>query len=92
MAPSAILGTAPLDHEVGIISSKSPTNATPTELPISGEPALLHRSLLERPHNVSYASGSYMTLKDGRKVLDGCGGAAVAIIGYELNFSPNTPP
>ncbi|TVY46500.1 putative aminotransferase [Lachnellula occidentalis] len=82
MAPSAILGTAPLDQEISIISSNTPTKATRTEVKHPEEPALLHRSLLERPHNVSYASGSYMTLKDGRKILDGCGGAAVAIIGH----------
>lgn len=46
------------------------------------EPALLHRSLLERPHKVLKAAGSYLYLEDGRKILDGCGGAAVINIGH----------
>ncbi|VUC20095.1 unnamed protein product [Clonostachys rosea] len=45
-------------------------------------PSLLHRSLLEQPHKVIRASGSYLYLEDGRKILDACGGAAVAIIGH----------
>ncbi|PVH78850.1 putative aminotransferase [Cadophora sp. DSE1049] len=54
-------------------------------LPSNGnasEPSLLHRSLLTRPHTVVSASGSYLFLLDGRKILDGCGGAAVSIIGH----------
>lgn len=45
-------------------------------------PALLHRSLVERPHKVSHASGSYLTLSDGSKILDACGGAAVTVLGH----------
>ncbi|KAF5849465.1 hypothetical protein GGP41_006310 [Bipolaris sorokiniana] len=44
--------------------------------------ALLHRSLTEHPHRVTYASGCYLTLSDGRKILDACGGAAVAVLGH----------
>ncbi|KAH8901121.1 aminotransferase class 3 [Thozetella sp. PMI_491] len=50
--------------------------------PQQEEPSLLHRSLLERPHTVTRASRSYLYLEDGRKVLDACGGAAVAILGH----------
>ncbi|KAH6886457.1 pyridoxal phosphate-dependent transferase [Thelonectria olida] len=46
------------------------------------EPALLHRSLLSRPLEVVSASGSYLTLSSGRQILDGCAGAAVAVIGH----------
>ncbi|KAH7417554.1 adenosylmethionine-8-amino-7-oxononanoate aminotransferase [Cadophora sp. MPI-SDFR-AT-0126] len=46
------------------------------------EPALLHRSLVTRPHTVVSASGSYLYLLDGRQILDACGGAAVSIIGH----------
>jgi 4-aminobutyrate aminotransferase-like enzyme len=46
------------------------------------EPGLLHRSLLERPLNVESASGIYLNLRDGRQIMDACGGAAVAIIGH----------
>jgi adenosylmethionine-8-amino-7-oxononanoate aminotransferase len=49
---------------------------------LSDEPALLHRSLAERPHRVARASGSYLYLEDGRAILDACGGAAVTIIGH----------
>ncbi|KAL1645294.1 hypothetical protein SLS61_008363 [Didymella pomorum] len=46
------------------------------------EPALLHRSLTHRPHEVVSASGSYLHLSDGRTILDACGGAAVSILGH----------
>ncbi|KAJ4863430.1 aminotransferase class-III domain-containing protein [Trichoderma breve] len=45
-------------------------------------PALLHRSLVTRPHLVDHADGSYLYLADGRYILDACGGAAVAVIGH----------
>ncbi|KAF3073803.1 hypothetical protein CFAM422_004521 [Trichoderma lentiforme] len=45
-------------------------------------PALLHRSLVTRPHLVDHADGSYLYLADGRPILDACGGAAVAVIGH----------
>ncbi|KAG4413318.1 hypothetical protein IFR04_013543 [Cadophora malorum] len=48
----------------------------------ASEISLLHRSLLTRPHTVEFASGSYLFLANGRKILDGCGGAAVSIIGH----------
>ncbi|KAL2866134.1 adenosylmethionine-8-amino-7-oxononanoate aminotransferase [Aspergillus lucknowensis] len=46
------------------------------------EPSLLHRSLLQLPHTVTHAKGSYLHLSTGRAILDGCGGAAVAILGH----------
>ncbi|KLU86862.1 hypothetical protein MAPG_05870, partial [Magnaporthiopsis poae ATCC 64411] len=45
-------------------------------------PGLLHRSLIEDPLDVSHASGSYLTLSDGRQILDACGGAAVTVLGH----------
>lgn len=48
----------------------------------SPDPALLHRSLHQRPYTVTSAKGLYLTLSDGRVVLDACGGAAVACIGH----------
>lgn len=45
------------------------------------EPALLHRSLHHRPLLVNSSSGHKLHLEDGREILDGCGGAAVNIIG-----------
>ncbi|PNY25002.1 aminotransferase [Tolypocladium capitatum] len=44
--------------------------------------SVLHRSLLKQPQTVASASGSYITLGSGRRILDGCTGAAVAIIGH----------
>ncbi|KAM0425624.1 hypothetical protein ACHAPT_009156 [Fusarium lateritium] len=48
----------------------------------TSEPCLMHRSLLHRPECVVSASGVYLTLSSGRRILDGCAGAAVAIIGH----------
>jgi adenosylmethionine-8-amino-7-oxononanoate aminotransferase len=48
----------------------------------SKEPALLHRSLVQQPYTVAHAQGSHLYLADGRKILDACGGAAVAILGH----------
>jgi adenosylmethionine-8-amino-7-oxononanoate aminotransferase len=42
----------------------------------------MHRSLNSRPHVVTSASGCYLFLDDGRHILDGCAGAAVAVIGH----------
>ncbi|EWZ36606.1 putative aminotransferase [Fusarium oxysporum] len=52
------------------------------QLSSASEPHLLHRSLLTRPETVTSASGIWITLSSGRKILDGCAGAAVAIIGH----------
>ena len=46
------------------------------------ERGLMHRSLTETPLEVVRASGSYLHLSSGASILDGCGGAAVAIIGH----------
>ncbi|UNI15937.1 hypothetical protein JDV02_002421 [Purpureocillium takamizusanense] len=43
---------------------------------------VLHRSLLADPATVVSASGSYINLSTGQRILDGCTGAAVAIIGH----------
>lgn len=48
----------------------------------TSETAVFHRSLSSRPPTVVSASGSYLTLQNGRKILDSCGGAAVSIIGH----------
>ncbi|EXJ68117.1 uncharacterized protein A1O5_08732 [Cladophialophora psammophila CBS 110553] len=45
-------------------------------------PALLHRSLNARPYKVTSAKGLYLTLSDGRTIMDACGGAAVACLGH----------
>jgi adenosylmethionine-8-amino-7-oxononanoate aminotransferase len=49
---------------------------------LNKDPALLHRSLTELPHTVAHAQGSYLFLANGHRILDACGGAAVAILGH----------
>ncbi|KAH8171161.1 aminotransferase class-III domain-containing protein [Sarocladium implicatum] len=46
------------------------------------ETHLMHRSLVQQPHTVVAASGLELTLDNGRKVIDACGGAAVACLGH----------
>ncbi|KAL7904960.1 pyridoxal phosphate-dependent transferase [Trichoderma velutinum] len=58
------------------------TTASPSSVDGGDIPALLHRSLVARPHLVDHANGSYLYLADGRSILDACGGAAVAVIGH----------
>ncbi|CAK7231308.1 mitochondrial inner membrane protein required for protein import [Sporothrix bragantina] len=96
MAPSATLEPEPATGLVktseAVVGIQEITNVTDscdrplsTTLPTPAEeeqPFLLHRSLNERPHIVTSASGSYLNLSDGRKILDACGGAAVAILGH----------
>lgn len=55
--------------------SKVEVNTTP-------EPALLHRDLKERPHEVVKASGLKLLLASGQTIIDSCGGAAVAVLGH----------
>ena len=43
---------------------------------------VLHRSLHEAPLAVSHGSGIYLTLKDGRQILDASCGAAVSCLGH----------
>ncbi|KAL2399102.1 putative aminotransferase [Exophiala dermatitidis] len=62
-------------------SSSRPTSTT-TEPEPEPEPALLHRSLRQQPYKVTSAKGIYLTLDDGRVVMDACGGAAVACLGH----------
>ncbi|CAD6567489.1 MAG: hypothetical protein CYPHOPRED_001771 [Cyphobasidiales sp. Tagirdzhanova-0007] len=44
--------------------------------------AVFHRHLLHEPVLVDHAKGAYLYLKDGRRILDGCGGAAVISVGH----------
>lgn len=46
------------------------------------EPSLLHRSFIEQPYTVTSASQHHLYLDNGSRILDACGGAAVAIIGH----------
>ncbi|CAK7236543.1 hypothetical protein SCUCBS95973_009642 [Sporothrix curviconia] len=96
MAPSAILEPMSVlssgKASEAVVNIKKITDATDsigsaTSTPLSTpaeteQPFLLHRSLNERPHIVTSAIGSYLNLADGRKILDACGGAAVAILGH----------
>ena len=48
--------------------------------------AVLHRSLHEEPLSVVRASGLYLTLSDGRKIIDSTGGAAVSLSNLDEGF------
>ena len=43
---------------------------------------ILHRSLHELPHLAVGGEGMHIIMADGRRVLDGSGGAAVACLGH----------
>jgi len=73
-----------VSHDLDVSAAKA---TTATEGPngavdASQPPALLHRSLTARPYKVINAEGIYLTLDDGRRIIDACGGAAVACIGH----------
>lgn len=59
-----------------LINSQAPDSSTPGLKPTS----ILHRTPW-RPPVAKSAEGSYVTLDDGRILLDAVGGAAVACIG-----------
>ncbi|KAF5002763.1 hypothetical protein FGRMN_161 [Fusarium graminum] len=46
------------------------------------EGCLMHRSLVQHPYMVESAKGIELNLSNGQKIIDGCGGAAVALIGH----------
>ncbi|KAI1187238.1 PLP-dependent transferase [Nemania serpens] len=46
------------------------------------ESHVLHNTLVSQPPTVASASGSYIILSTGQRILDGCTGAAVGSIGY----------
>lgn len=79
MAPGLAL-TGEIEMTQSGISNGAETPSTTADG--DGEPALMHRSLLQRPHSVVSGSGLYLILHDSRQILDACGGAAVAVIGH----------
>ena len=56
------------------IASKPPTTI--------GKSAVLHRDLHKEPYQVVEASGLYLTLSNGRRIIDASGGAAVSCLGH----------
>ncbi len=56
--------------------------ASASQVKHDSNPALLHRSLAHQPYTVTQASGIYLTLDDGRQIIDACGGAAVSCLGH----------
>ncbi|KAM0201587.1 hypothetical protein ACHAQI_011164 [Fusarium lateritium] len=50
--------------------------------PTQREGYLMHRSLVQHPYMVESAKGIELILSNGQKIIDGCGGAAVALIGH----------
>lgn len=67
-----------------INASQTPagTNGADNYDPLDKTSHVLHNSLISEPPMVVSAHGSYLTFSTGQKVLDGCTGAAVSIIGH----------
>ena len=68
---------------------QEPNHSEPQVQTKARESQLMHRSLNSPPHVVASASGCYLFLEDGRRILDGCAGAAVAVIGHGSQFVAN---
>ena len=68
MAPTAIVQSTPAEEKVPIKAS------------VPAATSILYR-IPGRPPVTRSANGPYMTLADGRSILDGVGGAAVTCIG-----------
>ncbi|PNP56408.1 hypothetical protein THARTR1_03564 [Trichoderma harzianum] len=79
---SKALGEKPYVPSLPPQNLKQTVTATSSSVDGGDIPALLHRSLVTRPHLVDHANGNYIYLADGRSIIDACGGAAVAVIGH----------
>ena len=80
MAPTVLLSEAFSNDDVAITTATAP-DLQGIPYPVKKKKtSLLHRSLTEQPQEIVSASGSYLHLSSGISILDGCGGAAVAII------------
>jgi adenosylmethionine-8-amino-7-oxononanoate aminotransferase len=82
MAPAILLDEALPSNDISLANPKGSTlhyTLCPAE---ERKVGLMHRSLTALPHEVTSASGSYLHLASGASILDGCGGAEVAIIGH----------
>ena len=51
---------------------------------------VLHRSLIDTPRVAARGDGCYVIDKEGRRYLDGCGGAAVSCLGHSHPFVIDT--
>lgn len=60
----------------------STTTTQTAASPQTTDSKVFHLSLVYRPETIKSSSGSYYTLSSGHRVLDGCAGAAVAVIGH----------
>ncbi|RDW85999.1 hypothetical protein BP5796_04324 [Coleophoma crateriformis] len=79
MAPAILLSDAYPKDDI----ANTTAEATKTlDLTKEKDVGLMHRSLVELPYEVVSASGSYIHLSSGASILDGCAGAAVAIVGH----------
>ncbi|KAK2037563.1 aminotransferase class-III [Colletotrichum somersetense] len=65
------------------LSTPATNSQTPVGVrPKDGEGRLMHRSLVQHPSMVESASGVYLYLANGQRIIDACGGAAVALLGH----------
>ncbi|KAI9810097.1 MAG: hypothetical protein M1827_006708 [Pycnora praestabilis] len=65
-----------------IINDGNVVYASKSDGQSSNGSAVLHRNLHQAPHKVVSASGNYLELVNGQKILDATGGAAVACLGH----------
>ncbi|GAB7356840.1 hypothetical protein MBLNU459_g7714t1 [Dothideomycetes sp. NU459] len=88
MAPALLLPVEPIEASTSHLekktkkTSESITDSNQSYWSSRPEPSLLHRSLHEKPILALSASKHVITLQNGHKILDACGGAAVACIGH----------
>lgn len=87
MAPALLLPVEPIEASDSTLEKKTKTTSSITDSNKSywksrPEPSLLHRSLHDKPVLALSASKHHITLQNGQKILDACGGAAVACIGH----------
>lgn len=59
-----------------------PSHSTHNDVDAATSSGILHRSLKHLPHRVVGASGNYINLSNGQKILDATGGAAVSCLGH----------
>lgn len=71
--------SAETDAESRVKSMNGISDSSPTQFPSN----VLHSSRYqELPPQVVSASGSYLTLSDGRRIFEACGGPGVTCIGH----------
>ena len=69
-------------HPSSIVQHLHETSDGEDHVPRPTTSAVLHRDLHKKPYQVVQASGLYLTLSNGKRIIDATGGAAVSCIGH----------